>query len=106
MFLKALNDFKPDYVVAAFDRPEPTFRHIAFEAYKAQRPKAEDDLIHQLKRARDVLNAFGVPILDAAGFEADDILGTIVEQALRPSSGQAHKIKNIKIIIVSGDADT
>ncbi|MEK9175595.1 MAG: DNA polymerase I [Patescibacteria group bacterium] len=98
MFLKALNDFKPDYVVAAFDRPEPTFRHIAFKTYKAQRPKADDDLIAQLKRAHDILLAFGVPILDAAGFEADDILGTIVEQA--------DKIKNLKIIIVSGDADT
>src|SRR3989338_3028447 len=70
MFLKAFNDFKPDYVVAAFDRPEPTFRHVAFEAYKAQRPKSEDDLIAQLKRAHDVLRALGIPILDAAGFEA------------------------------------
>lgn len=102
MLLKVIRELKPDYIVAAFDRPEPTFRHESYEAYKAKRPEAEDDLIKQLVRAHDVVEAFGVPILDAPGFEADDVLGTIVEQIThRLRSGQ----ENLKIIIVSGDMD-
>src|SRR3989344_5593171 len=97
MLLKVIRELKPDYIVAAFDRPEPTFRHESYEAYKAKRPEAEDDLVKQLIRSRDVVEAFGIPILDAAGFEADDILGTIVEQT--------KKLKDTKTIIVSGDMD-
>ncbi len=97
MLLKSIRELKPDYIVAAYDRPEPTFRHTAYDQYKAKRPEAEDDLVKQLIRSHDVVEAFGVPILSAAGFEADDILGTIVEQT--------KKIKNIKTIIVSGDMD-
>src|SRR3989338_8523645 len=97
MLLKVIRELKPDYIVAALDRPEPTFRHESYEAYKAKRPEAEDDLVKQLIRSRDVVEAFGIPILDAAGFEADDILGTIVEQT--------KKLKDTKTIIVSGDMD-
>lgn len=103
MLLKVIRELKPDYIVAAFDRPEPTFRHEAYEAYKAKRPEAEDDLVKQLIRSHDVVEAFGIPILDAAGFEADDVIGTVVEQikTLRLPARQ----ENIKIIIVSGDMD-
>ena len=97
MLLKVIRELKPDYIVAAFDRPEPTFRHEAYDGYKAKRPEAEEDLVRQLIRAHDIVDAFGIPILDAAGFEADDILGTIVEQV--------KKIKDLKVIIVSGDMD-
>ncbi|MDP3934803.1 MAG: DNA polymerase [Candidatus Giovannonibacteria bacterium] len=97
MLLKVVRELKPDYIVAAFDRAEPTFRHDAYDGYKAQRPEAEEDLVKQLIRARDIVEAFGIPILDAVGFEADDVLGTIVEQV--------KKIKDLKVIIVSGDMD-
>ncbi len=97
MLLKVIRELKPDYIVAAFDRAEPTFRHDAYDGYKAQRPEAEEDLIKQLIRAHDIVSALGIPILDAVGFEADDVLGTIVEQV--------KKIKDLKIIIVSGDMD-
>jgi len=97
MLLRVIRELKPDYIVAAFDRAEPTFRHESYEAYKAKRPEAEEDLIKQLIRARDIVEAFGIPIFDAAGFEADDILGTIVEQT--------KKLKDTKTIIVSGDMD-
>lgn len=97
MLLKAIKTFQPDYVVAAFDMPGPTFRHVAYEDYKATRKKAEDDLVHQLKRAHDVVKAFGIEEYSKAGFEADDVVGTVVEQT--------KKIKNLKVIIVSGDAD-
>ncbi|OGF62323.1 hypothetical protein A2926_04420 [Candidatus Giovannonibacteria bacterium RIFCSPLOWO2_01_FULL_44_40] len=100
MLLKVIRELKPDYIVAAFDRPEPTFRHESYEAYKAKRPEADEDLVKQLIRSHDVVEAFGIPILDAAGFEADDILGTVAEQARKnPPAG------GLKIIIVSGDMD-
>ena len=97
MLLKVIRELKPDFIVAAFDRAEPTFRHESYEAYKAQRPEAEEDLVKQLIRAHDIVDAFGIPILDAAGFEADDIIGTVVEN-LKNS-------KDLKITIVSGDMD-
>jgi len=100
MLLKVIRELKPDYIVAAFDRAEPTFRHDVYDGYKAKRPEAEDDLVKQLIRARDIVEAFGIPILDAAGFEADDVLGTIVEALRRnPPAG------GLKVIIVSGDMD-
>ncbi|MFH0840632.1 MAG: 5'-3' exonuclease H3TH domain-containing protein, partial [bacterium] len=101
--IKVIKELEPDYIVACYDLPEPTFRHIAYDKYKAQRPKMDDSLATQINRSRDILNAFNIPVYDAKGFEADDILGTIVEQLkINPvSSG----IK-LKIIIASGDLDT
>src|SRR3989344_3340273 len=98
MLVKIINDLRPDYIAAAFDLPGPTFRDVAYEKYKATRPKTEDDLIHQIKRSRDVLGAFGIPLYDAKGFEADDVVGTIVEQVKNK--------KDLDIIIASGDMDT
>ena len=98
MLMKLIADLKPDYLIAAYDLPGPTHRHIAYDGYKAKRPKAEGNLISQLNRSRDIFIAFNVPIYDCPGFEADDILGTVVE-----------KLKNnkaIEIIIASGDMDT
>jgi DNA polymerase-1 len=94
--LKTIRELKPDYLVACYDLAEPTFRHIAYEQYKAQRPQKEDILIKQIDRSRDIIKVFNIPIYDSPGFEADDMLGTIVEQV---------KFK-IKIIIASGDLDT
>ena len=98
MLMKIIRDLAPDYVIACYDRPEPTFRHAAYEAYKVGRPKTEDELVHQIKRSQDVFTAFGIPIYEKPGFEADDILGTIVEKL--------KKNNDVKIIIASGDMDT
>ncbi len=98
MLVKIINDLKPDYIAAAYDLPGGTFRHAAYENYKANRIKADDDLYTQINRARDVLEAFGIPIYDAKGFEADDVVGTIATQV--------KKKKNIDTIIASGDMDT
>ena len=98
MLLKIIKDLKPDYIAACFDLPEPTFRHEAYGAYKAGRAKTESNLVAQLIRARDVFTAFGIPSYELAGFEADDLLGTIVEKL--------KKDKNTHIIIASGDMDT
>ena len=98
MIMKIIKDLKPDYIVGCFDLPQPTFRHEAYEAYKLGRAKAEDDLVHQIKRARDVFAALGIPAYELAGFEADDLLATIVEKMKNE--------KDLRIIIASGDMDT
>ena len=97
MLIKILNDLKPDYVTACFDLPEPTHRHEAYGAYKAGRVKKDEGLAVQLERAKDVFSAFGIPVYSSSGFEADDILGTIVKWA---------KGSTLEIIIASGDMDT
>ena len=98
MIMKIIKDLKPDYIVGCFDLPQPTFRHEAYEAYKLGRAKAEDDLVHQIKRSRDIFSALGIPAYELAGFEADDLLATIVEKM--------KKEKDLRIIIASGDMDT
>ena len=101
MLMKIIIDLRPDYIVACYDLPQKTFRHEAYEGYKAGRAKAEDALVLQLKNSRQIFEAFNVPIYDAPGFEADDILGTIVEKMkTTPPAG------GINIIIASGDMDT
>jgi DNA polymerase-1 len=108
--LKIIRELKPDYLAACYDLPEPTFRHIAYENYKAKRPKMDNELVPQINRSRDILKVFNVPVYDSPGFEADDILGTIVEnlKSPRPRQGEAEggQISNLKIIIASGDLDT
>lgn len=98
MLIRAISEFDPDYMAACYDLAGPTFRHKEYKAYKAGRKKIDDELIQQLKRSRDVFTAFHIPIYDAAGFEADDMLGTIVEQT--------KKEKDLEILIVTGDMDT
>ncbi len=102
MLIKMIQELKPDYIVAAFDLPEPTHRHIAYEAYKAHRKEADKNLELQLERAKDIFEAFGIPIYSHSGFEADDIIGTIVKKC------EKLKIENSKleIVIASGDMDT
>lgn len=98
MLLKIIKELKPDYIIAAYDLPQPTYRHEAFEEYKGTRAKTDEALVSQIKRSRDVFSAFGIPIYDCPGFEADDILGTAVEKL--------KKDKDISVIIASGDMDT
>lgn len=98
MLMKIINDLKPDYIVACYDLPEPTHRHEVYKEYKGGRKKTDDELIQQLERSRDIFKAFGIRIYEKAGFEADDILGTI-----------AYKLKDnkdIDVVIASGDMDT
>ena len=98
MLMKIVTDLKLDYIAACYDLPQKTFRHEAYDAYKAGRAKTDEALITQLKNSRQIFDCFNIPIYDAPGFEADDVLGTIVEKY--------KKEKNIKIIIASGDMDT
>jgi len=96
--IKVIRELKPDYIAACYDLPEPTFRHIAYDEYKGKRPKMDSELAGQIDRSRDLMKAFDIPIYDKPGFEADDILGTIVEK-LKGND-------DIKIFVASGDMDT
>jgi len=96
MLLKALDDLKPDYVVATFDAGR-TFRHDEYEEYKAHRAEMPDDMRAQMDRIHELVEAFHVPILMKEGYEADDLLGTLARQA--------HD-KGLEVIIVTGDSDT
>lgn len=98
MLLKIVSDFSPDYMIACYDRKEKTHRHEAFEGYKGTRKEIDEPLIRQLNTSKEIFEALDIPIYDKAGFEADDMLGTIVEQ-LKDD-------KAVKIVIASGDMDT
>lgn len=98
MLLKIIKDLKPDYMVACYDLPEPTFRKKVYDNYKAGRGKTDDALIAQMDRSRDIFTSFGIPVFDAPGFEADDVIGTIVEKIKDE--------KDLQVIVASGDMDT
>jgi len=96
--LKALLEFKPEYVVLTLDKKGPTFRHEAYDKYKATRVKAPDELYEQIPLVKEVAQALNIPIFELTGYEADDLIGTI-----------CHKLKaekDLLKIIITGDMDT
>lgn len=99
MVFKIITDLKPDYIVACFDLPKKTFRHIAYEDYKGKRAKADESLVSQLIRSREFLNTLAIPLYECEGFEADDLLGTIANKLEKNK-------KDLDIVIASGDMDT
>jgi DNA polymerase-1 len=98
VLLKMIKDLKPDFAVAAFDLPAPTFRHEEYKEYKAARPKAPEELYLQIPKVKEILEAFDIPVYEKAGFEADDVIGTI--------ASAVEKKQDVKTIIVTGDMDT
>jgi DNA polymerase-1 len=96
MLLKTLGDFHPEYGAVAFDKSAPTFRHEAYADYKANRTRMADDLRPQFDRVRQLVDAFGIPIFEQAGFEADDVLGTLARQAVA---------RDLDVLVVTGDTD-
>ena len=97
VFLKIIRELKPDYLAATFDLKGPTFRHLEYKEYKAKRVKVPDNFYEQVEIVKRFLNAFGVLILEKEGYEADDIIATIVEK---------FKDEDLEIIILTGDLDT
>ena len=97
ILLKILRELKPDYIAAAFDLPGATFRHIASERYKATRPETPSDLVSQFASVKDIIAAFDIPLFEKEGYEADDIIGTIVAAVA--------SVKDIETMIVTGDMD-
>lgn len=97
MLLRFLDEEAPDYAAVAFDAPGPTFRHQAYAEYKANRPEMPDDLRAQIPILRELVEAMGLPVYELAGYEADDVLGTLATQA---------KHAGKKAVILTGDKDT
>ncbi|HEV2809233.1 MAG TPA: DNA polymerase I [Acidimicrobiales bacterium] len=97
MLINLLRDHQPDTIAVAFDRPEPTFRHEVVPTYKAQREEAPDILRQQLGLVRRVLESLGIPMVDRAGFEADDVIATLATEA---------RDRGDEVIVVTGDRDT
>ncbi len=95
VLLRLLEQEKPEYLAVAFDTGR-TFRDDLYEEYKATRDKMPDDLRLQIERIQEVIQAFGIPILEAEGFEADDVLGTVARQAAE---------QGVEVIILTGDRD-
>ncbi len=95
--IKALEEMHPAYWAIAFDLPTPTFRDALYAEYKAQRPPMPDELRAQMQRVRQIVEAFGVPVFEAEGFEADDVLGALSKQAVEQS---------LDVVILTGDTDT
>ncbi|HWH06944.1 MAG TPA: DNA polymerase, partial [Candidatus Paceibacterota bacterium] len=98
MLLRIMQDLAPDYIAACYDLPKPTVRHEAYAGYKATRVKTDDALTTQINTSRKVFQAFCIPIYEREGFEADDILGTIVEEL--------KDTPELEVVIASGDMDT
>ena len=96
MLLKIVTEYRPASIVVAWDAREKTFRHEEFEAYKAQRPHMPEALSQQWSRFPELMEAFGIVNLVKPGYEADDILGTLAEEAKRQGVGS---------IVVTGDRD-
>ena len=88
MLLRAREDWQPTHCAVAFDLPGPTFRHAEYEQYKAHRPPTPPALRSQLERVRQLVAAFGIPIFEVEGFEADDVLGAC---AARPRASRSKR---------------
>ena len=97
MLINLWRDHDPGQIVVAFDRPEPTFRHAKVPTYKGTRDSAPDILRQQMGLVREVLDALGVPTVDAAGFEADDVIATLAT---------AGRDRSDDVVVVTGDRDT
>ena len=94
--IKAISEFKPQYLVLTLDKKGPTFRHKEYKEYKAQRVKAPNELYEQIPIVKQVAEAFDIPVFELSGYEADDLIGTIANQV----------DSRVEKIIMTGDMDT
>ncbi len=97
MLINVIKDQQPDGMLVAFDRPEPTFRHLAEPEYKAQRDKAPDILRQQMGLVREVLDSVGIQQIDFAGWEADDLIASACKVLVD---------RGDDVVIVTGDRDS
>jgi DNA polymerase-1 len=101
ILFRVIQELKPDYLVATFDLAGPTFRDLEYQDYKAKRVKPPQALYDQIPLIKKIVKALAIPIYEKKGFEADDVIGTIIQQVKNnPPAG------GIKNIIITGDLDT
>ncbi|MGA2080570.1 MAG: DNA polymerase I [Holophaga sp.] len=96
MLLALVNQHKPSHIACVFDRPEPTFRHEIYPEYKANRAEMPEDLRPQIPMIRNLVTGLNIPIVELAGYEADDVMGTLARQAAA---------RGLPSVIVSPDKD-
>ncbi len=96
MLMKLIQERQPRYVGMFFDAKGPTFRHVRYPAYKANRPPMPDDMAVQIAHIKDVTAAFRIPVLEMEGFEADDLIGTVARRA---------EAAGFEVVLVTGDKD-
>jgi DNA polymerase-1 len=94
--MKILREEKPDYIAMVFDTKAPTFRHDIFKEYKSTRAKMPEEMESQLPRIRQIIQGMNLPVVEMEGFEADDLMGTIAQQAQK---------MGVEVILVTGDKD-
>ncbi len=98
ILIRVMKELKPKYAAVTFDLAKPTFRHKQYEEYKATRIKQPDELYEQIPLIKQIVKAFNLPIYEKEGFEADDVIGTIVKQLKNNNE--------LEVFIVTGDLDT
>lgn len=96
MLMKVMRELKPEFLAVVLDAKGPTFRHTAYELYKANRPTMPEGLASQLPWIHEILEALRVPVLEKQGYEADDLIGTLVE---------ALSDQGYELVLISGDKD-
>jgi DNA polymerase-1 len=94
--MKIIREHQPDGLAVAFDEPGPTLRHETYQAYKAQRPPMPDGMSAQIPYIHRVVEALNIPVVRKAGYEADDLIGTLAVQA---------EAAGYDVVIVTGDKD-
>ena len=97
ILFRFIQELNPDYLIATFDLEGPTFRNLEYKEYKAKRVKAPQDLYDQIPMVKEIVKSLDIPIYEKQGFEADDVIGTILQKT---------KDEEIKKIIITGDLDT
>lgn len=102
MLIRLVHDLQPTHIAVVFDRPAPTFRKKLAPTYQETRPKMDEGLASQIPAVHKLVSAFHIPIFEMDGFEADDLMGTIVTQ-VTTHMGETYPID--QVIIVTGDRD-
>lgn len=98
LLIRVIEQYKPIQIFACLDRPEPTYRHSLYKEYKGTRPQKTEDFKEQIVLAKKILEKFNVPFFEKAGYEAEDLIGSIIEKIKDKTSAQ--------IIVLTGDLDT
>jgi len=98
ILVNTIKELKPDYLAVSFDLAKPTFRHRAFKKYKAKRAKPTTELSKQIPLVKKVVRALNIPIFEAQGYEADDVIGTLANILIK-------KDPQLEVTIVTGDLD-
>jgi DNA polymerase-1 len=100
ILLTVIRDLEPEYILATFDTPKPTFRHAEYLGYKEHRAEMPDDLRPQIELIKDVVKSFNIPQYELPGYEADDLIGTLAHKIV-----EQDKNDEVLVVIVTGDRD-